>query len=130
MCNGVKPCRQQSISEWIALTHARLVVIGFVSGIIVVLGSLLVERVGIDDPVGAIAVHGVNGSLGVLYVGIFASGDYGAGWNLTTKGAAASASGVAAWAATRNCSTSAPRSAQWHPAPPRSKLRALACHTR
>jgi Amt family ammonium transporter len=30
----------------------------------------------------------------VLCVGIFSSGDYGAGWNLTTKGAAASASGV------------------------------------
>ena len=52
------------------------------------------ERKGIDDPVGAISVHGVGGTLGVLFVGIFASGDYGAGWNLTTNGAAAKASGV------------------------------------
>ena len=39
------------------------------------------ERRGIDDPVGAIAVHGVCGTFGVLAVGIFANGKYGAGWN-------------------------------------------------
>ena len=57
-------------------------------------GVLFIERKGIDDPVGAIAVHGVGGIFGVLCVGIFSSGDYGAGWNLTTKGAAASAPGI------------------------------------
>ena len=35
----------------------------------------------IDDPVGAISVHGVNGAWGVLAVGLFADGTYGAGWN-------------------------------------------------
>ncbi|HVV35121.1 MAG TPA: ammonium transporter [Acidimicrobiales bacterium] len=44
----------------------------------------------IDDPVGAISVHGVCGIFGVLCVGIFSDGTYGAGWNLTkttyTKG--------------------------------------------
>jgi Amt family ammonium transporter len=39
------------------------------------------ENRGVDDPVGAISVHGVNGLWGVLSVGIFANGDYGAGWN-------------------------------------------------
>jgi Amt family ammonium transporter len=39
------------------------------------------RRLKIDDPVGAIAVHGVNGCFGVLAVGIFANGSYGAGWN-------------------------------------------------
>lgn len=70
-------------------------VIGCISGIVVIEAVFLVERkLKIDDPVGAIAVHGVNGSLGVLYVGIFSSGMYGAGWNLTTTGDAASATGV------------------------------------
>ena len=35
----------------------------------------------VDDPVGAISVHGVNGLWGVLAVGLFANGKYGAGWN-------------------------------------------------
>ena len=36
---------------------------------------------GIDDPVGVISVHGVNGIWGVLALGIFATGECGAGWN-------------------------------------------------
>jgi Amt family ammonium transporter len=35
----------------------------------------------IDDPVGAIAVHGANGAWGVLALGLFANGKYGDGWN-------------------------------------------------
>src|SRR5207253_9207421 len=34
-----------------------------------------------DDTVGAISVHGINGLWGVISVGIFATGNYGAGWN-------------------------------------------------
>ncbi|MCU1378745.1 MAG: ammonium transporter [Acidimicrobiales bacterium] len=70
-------------------------VIGCISGIVVIEAVFFIERrLKLDDPVGAIAVHGVNGTLGVLYVGIFSSGMYGAGWNLTTKGDAASAPGI------------------------------------
>jgi Amt family ammonium transporter len=70
-------------------------VIGLISGVVVIEAVFFVERtLKIDDPVGAIAVHGVNGTLGVLYVGIFSSGMYGAGWNGTVKGAGAAASGV------------------------------------
>ncbi len=39
----------------------------------------------LDDPVGAISVHGVCGILGVLAVGLVANGKYGNGWNLTTN---------------------------------------------
>ena len=35
----------------------------------------------IDDPVGAISVHGVNGAWGCLSLGLFADGTYGDGWN-------------------------------------------------
>ena len=69
-------------------------VIGAIAGIIVIEAILFFERKGVDDPVGAISVHGVGGIFGVLCVGIFSSGDYGAGWNLTTSGDAANASGV------------------------------------
>jgi Amt family ammonium transporter len=56
-------------------------VIGAVAGVIVVEAVFFFERKGVDDPVGAISVHGVNGLWGVLSVGIFANGQYGAGWN-------------------------------------------------
>jgi len=69
-------------------------VIGLIAAPIIIESCQFFERRGIDDPVGAISVHGVGGIMGVLFVGIFSSGDYGAGWNLTAKGAAAEASGV------------------------------------
>ena len=69
-------------------------VIGGLGAIIVIEAVFFFERRGIDDPVGAISVHGVGGIFGVLCVGIFSSGEYGAGWNLTTAGSAAKASGV------------------------------------
>ena len=59
--------------------------IGLVAGVLVIESTFFVERrLKIDDPVGAISVHGVCGLFGVLAVGIFANGKYGAGWNLTT----------------------------------------------
>ncbi|NBY12330.1 MAG: ammonium transporter [Actinobacteria bacterium] len=63
------------VSPWAAA------VIGVVAAIIVIEAVYFFERRGIDDPVGAISVHGVGGLLGVLSVGIFANGSYGAGWN-------------------------------------------------
>lgn len=51
-------------------------VIGLVSGIIVVLAVEFVDiKLRIDDPVGAFAVHGVNGFWGGLAVGLFATGE-------------------------------------------------------
>jgi Amt family ammonium transporter len=57
-------------------------VIGGIAGVLVVYAAEFIERVlKVDDPVGAIAVHGVCGTFGVLAVGIFANGSYGGGWN-------------------------------------------------
>ena len=45
------------------------------------------EGLGIDDPVGAISVHGVNGTWGVISLGLFANGTYGGGWNNINRAA-------------------------------------------
>jgi Amt family ammonium transporter len=57
--------------------------IGSIAAVIVIESIFFWERKHIDDPVGAISVHGVGGIFGVLCVGIFSDGRYGAGWNLT-----------------------------------------------
>jgi Amt family ammonium transporter len=58
------------------------VLIGAISGVLVVEAALFIEKkLKLDDPVGAIAVHGVNGAWGVLSLGLFADGSYGDGWN-------------------------------------------------
>lgn len=46
--------------------------IGLVAGVLVDVAVVLIDRMGIDDPVGAIAVHGINGAWGTLAVGLFA----------------------------------------------------------
>ncbi len=57
-------------------------VIGAVAGILVVAAVFFIDqKLKIDDPVGAIAVHGVNGAWGILALGLFADGTYGDGWN-------------------------------------------------
>ena len=52
------------VAPWGAL------LVGFVAGVIVVLGVLLVERIGIDDPIGAVAAHGMAGVWGTLSLGL------------------------------------------------------------
>jgi len=60
------------------------VLIGVIAGIIVYLGVWFLDwKLHIDDPVGAIAVHGMNGIWGLLALGIFADGTYGV---YTTEG--------------------------------------------
>ena len=72
MLNGV-------IAALVAITAASgfvapwaAIVIGLVSGFIAVVGVIFVERIGIDDPIGAVAVHGMSGVWGTLATGLFA----------------------------------------------------------
>lgn len=53
------------VSSWSAI------IIGAVSGVIVIYATLLVDNMKIDDPVGAVAVHGANGVFGTIAVGLF-----------------------------------------------------------
>jgi len=84
-CNGMlaglvaitAPCA--FVAPWAA------VIIGMIAGVLVVYSVEFWDRVHVDDPCGAISVHGVNGAWGVLAVGLFADGTYPAkavgGWN-------------------------------------------------
>lgn len=72
------------------VSDGAAILIGAVSGIVMVLASEWLEKRKVDDPVGAFAVHGISGSIGTLAVGLFAlpgtashSGlFYGGGWHL------------------------------------------------
>src|SRR5260221_4589886 len=51
------------------------VIIGVIAGVLVCISVEFVDRVlKVDDPVGAISVHGTNGLWGVLSIGLFADG--------------------------------------------------------
>ena len=81
-CNGMlaglvaitAPCA--FVAPWAAS------IIGIVAGLLVCWGVYFFDHVAhVDDPCGAISVHGLNGAWGVIAVGIFADGTYGSGWN-------------------------------------------------
>ena len=58
------------------------VLIGGVAGVLVVVSAIFVEqKLRIDDPVGAVSVHGACGIWGILSLGLLANGSYGDGWN-------------------------------------------------
>lgn len=56
-----------------AVSNAGALIIGGLAGVIVVGSVLLFDRLRIDDPVGAISVHGVCGAFGTICVGLFAT---------------------------------------------------------
>jgi Amt family ammonium transporter len=59
-----------SIAPWPA------VLVGAVAGVLVVIAVLIIDKAKIDDPVGAISVHGICGNWGTIAVGIFGSGTF------------------------------------------------------
>jgi Amt family ammonium transporter len=94
MCNSMLAGLVAITSPCAFVTPISAFIIGAVAGVLVVVSVFFFDKLKIDDPVGAISVHGVNGAWGVIAVGLFADGSYGAGWNgvgateyLGTKGA-------------------------------------------
>ncbi len=59
---------------WVSPISAAI--IGLIGGIVVVPAVLFFDKVGIDDPVGAISVHGVCGAFGTIALGLFAEAPY------------------------------------------------------
>jgi Amt family ammonium transporter len=82
MCNGMLAGLVAITAPCAFVASLSALLIGAVAGVLVVESSLFVERTArIDDPVGAISVHGVNGAWGILALGLFADGSYGQGLN-------------------------------------------------
>src|SRR5678816_2676552 len=61
---------------WVSPTGSIL--LGGIAGVLVVFGVELLEYLRIDDPIGAVPVHGMCGIWGTISLGLFASGQYGA----------------------------------------------------
>jgi len=81
-CNGMLAGLVAITAPCAFVSPTSAAIIGIIAGLIVCCGVLLNERVlKIDDPCGAISVHGFCGWFGAVAVGIFADGAYGAGWN-------------------------------------------------
>jgi Amt family ammonium transporter len=82
MCNGLLAGLVAITAPCAFVTAPVACLIGLVAGVLVIEAAFFVEStLKIDDPVGAVAVHGFNGAWGCLALGLFADGTYGDGWN-------------------------------------------------
>jgi ammonium transporter, Amt family len=82
LCNGMLAGLVAITAPCAFVSAPAAILIGAIAGVLVVVASIFVEhKLKIDDPVGAVAVHGVNGAWGILALGLFANGKYGAGLN-------------------------------------------------
>lgn len=81
-CNGLLAGAVAITAPCAFVNPVGSVIIGAIAGVLVIWSVLFVEKtLKLDDPVGAISVHGVCGAFGCLCVGLFADGLYGAGLN-------------------------------------------------
>jgi ammonium transporter, Amt family len=82
MCNGMLAGLVAITAPCAFVNSISACMIGLVAGVLVVEVVFFVEsKLKVDDPVGAVAVHGANGLWGCLALGLFADGSYGDGWN-------------------------------------------------
>jgi Amt family ammonium transporter len=85
MCNGMLAGLVAITAPCAFVSSLSALLIGAVAALLVIEATLYVEHVlKIDDPVGAISVHGVNGMWGIVALGLFADGTYGDGLNGVT----------------------------------------------
>jgi len=75
ICNGILAGLVAITAPCGAVNAGMSVVIGLIAGLLVVCSVLFLDRIHIDDPVGAVSVHGVCGLWGVLSIGLFARYD-------------------------------------------------------
>jgi Amt family ammonium transporter len=81
-CNGLLGGLVSITACCAFVSPAAAALVGVVAGLLVPTSvELLERRMRIDDPVGAIAVHGVCGAWGTIALGLFADGSFGEGWN-------------------------------------------------
>jgi Amt family ammonium transporter len=81
MCNSMLAGLVAITSPCAFVSPVGAFIIGAVAGVLVIWSVNFFDKVKIDDPVGAISVHGVNGAWGLIAVGLFSDGSYGQGWN-------------------------------------------------
>lgn len=81
MCNGMLAGLVAITAPCAFVSAGGAAIIGIIAGLIVVEAVFFFDKRRIDDSVGAISVHGVNGCWGCLSIGLFADGTYGDGWN-------------------------------------------------
>jgi Amt family ammonium transporter len=82
LCNGMLAGLVAITAPCAFVTAPFAILIGGVAGVLVIQSSLFVEQVlRVDDPVGAVSVHGTCGAWGILSLGLFADGRYGFGFN-------------------------------------------------
>lgn len=79
--NGALACLFAITAPCAWVTTGASLIIGAIGGVIVVLFVIFIDRWGIDDPVGALSVHLVNGIWGNLAVGLFAAAPFAGGEN-------------------------------------------------
>jgi Amt family ammonium transporter len=75
ICNGILAGLVAITAPCGAVNAGMSLVIGAIGGVIVVFSVLFFDKIKVDDPVGAISVHGVVGAWGVLSIGLFAQFD-------------------------------------------------------
>jgi Amt family ammonium transporter len=82
LCNGMLAGLVAITAPCAFVTAPTAVFVGAVAGVLVIVSALFIEQtLKVDDPVGAVSVHGVCGAWGILSLGLFADGRYGEGFN-------------------------------------------------